>query len=193
MRANLGQFSDADRLDGLIEAVAARADRVAFAALFEHFAPRVKAMMRRAGVSEAAADDLAQDTMLKVWRKASQFDPAYGGAAAWIFTIARNVRIDARRREQRGTAYEIQDIDAEFLVDDTPGPDAHTAAAQIGRRARAAIDGLAPEQRRILEMSIYEDRAHADIALRLQIPLGTVKSRLRLAMARLRGLLEEFS
>src|SRR5208283_6116419 len=87
----------------LIRAIAANQDRSAFATLFEYFGPRIKAFMQRSGVSEATAEELAQETMLAVWRKAALFDPASAGAAAWIFTIARNLRIDAHRREQRGS------------------------------------------------------------------------------------------
>ena len=85
----------------LIEAVATRRDRAAFVALFEHFAPRVKTFMLRSGASEATAEEIAQETMLTVWRKADSFVPGSAGAAAWIFTIARNLRIDALRRERR--------------------------------------------------------------------------------------------
>src|SRR5271166_6910562 len=88
----------------LIRAIADQEDRAAFAALFEYFAPRIKAFMQRSGVGEASCEELAQETMLALWRKAALFDPASTGAAAWIFTIARNLRIDAYRREQRGGA-----------------------------------------------------------------------------------------
>ena len=86
----------------LIEAVAVSQDRAAFATLFEHFAPRVKTFLQRSGVTEASADELAQETLLIVWRKAALFDPSTAGAVAWIFTIARNIRIDAHRRGRRG-------------------------------------------------------------------------------------------
>ena len=94
--------SDRVQWGSLVSAIAKRQDRAAFAALFEFFAPRIKAFMLRSGASEASAEELAQETMLAVWRKAALFDPASAGAAAWIFTIARNLRIDAHRRERRG-------------------------------------------------------------------------------------------
>jgi RNA polymerase sigma-70 factor (ECF subfamily) len=185
------RMSDAARWAELIKAVAANQDRYAFAALFEHFAPRVKTFMRRSGASEANADELAQETLLKVWRKASLFDPASIGASAWIFTIARNLRIDALRREKRGKASESSDIDLEFFVDEHPRPDIHLATAQTETRVRKALAALSDEQYRVVELSFYEDRAHAEIAEILKIPLGTVKSRLRLAMNRLRALLDD--
>lgn len=177
----------------LIDAVGRQQDRAAFAALFAHFAPRVKTFLRRSGASEASAEEVAQETMIQVWRKAALFDPSTGGAAAWIFTIARNLRIDALRREQRGAAHEVQDVDAEFHVDESPLPDSRLAAAQDERRVRGALAHLSQEQMRVVELSFYQEKAHGEIAQLLEIPLGTVKSRLRLAMGRLRGLLDEMS
>ena len=98
-------------------------DRVAFATLFEYFAPRIKSFLQRAGVGEASAEELAQETMLAVWRKAALFHPESAGAAAWIFTIARNLRIDAHRRYGRGGVIETSDVEIEFQIDDSPLPD----------------------------------------------------------------------
>jgi len=185
--------SDSGYWVSLIEAVAVHEDRAAFGALFEHFAPLVKTFMRRSGVTEASADELAQETLLAVWRKASLFDPSTAGAAAWIFTIARNLRIDSYRRGRRDGLTESSDVDAEFQVDDSPGPDSRLAAAQAETRVRAALAQLSEDQRRVLELSFYEEKAHGEIARILRIPLGTAKSRSRLAMNRLRNLLGEFS
>ena len=176
----------------LIRAIAADRDRVAFARLFEYFAPRVKSFMLRSGVAAATAEELAQETMLTVWRKADLFEPASAGAA-WIFTIARNLRIDAHRREQRGGQIMACDVDIEFQVDKSPRPDALMVANQVEKRVRAALTGLSAEQARVVELSFFEEKAHAEIAQILGIPLGTVKSRLRLAMKRLRDLLGELS
>lgn len=183
---------DAARWSRLIEAVAIAQDRAAFAALFEHFAPRVKMFMLRFGANEASAEEVAQETLLAVWRKAALFDPASVGAAAWIFTIARNLRIDALRREQRGGPRD-DDTDLEQYVDDSPPPDSRLAAAQYEQRVRTAMAQLSDDQMRVVELSFFEEKAHAEIAEQLQIPLGTVKSRLRLAMARLRTLLGDLS
>jgi RNA polymerase sigma-70 factor (ECF subfamily) len=174
--------SKSDHVDWarLISAIATDQDRGAFAELFEYFAPRIKAFMQRSGLGEAAAEELAQEALLAVWRKAGLFDPASAGAAAWIFTIARNLRIDAYRREQRGGLTGTSDVDLEFQVDDAP-------------RVRAALSQLSADQVRVVELSFFEEKAHAEIAELLGIPLGTVKSRLRLAMSRLRNLLSELS
>ena len=176
-----------------IEAVALRRDRAALASLFGHFAPRVKTYMRRSGASESEAENLAQETMLKLWRKAELFNPATSGAAGWVFTIARNLRIDALRRERRGGLHDASDIDDEFLLDDAPLPDAALATRQSEARIRGALSELPNEQQRVVELSFYQEKAHAEISEVLGIPLGTVKSRLRLAMAKLRSLIGEQS
>jgi RNA polymerase sigma-70 factor (ECF subfamily) len=181
----------AQRWEALIGAIAARQDRDAFAEVFSYFAPRVKAYLQRSGASETQAEEVAQETMLSVWRKAALFNPASAGAATWIFTIARNARIDAIRRERRGGAIRVGEVEAEYEIDSAPAPDARLVAAEGEARVRAALTQLSEEQLRVVRMSFFEELAHAEIAGALKIPLGTVKSRLRLAMKRLRGLLDE--
>ena len=188
-----GATSDAARWAGLIEAVATRQDRESFATLFEYFAPRIKAFMRRSGASDQSADELAQETLLAVWSKAKLFDPKSVGATAWIFTIARNLRIDVLRREKRTGMDFTVEIDSEFHVDEGPQPDASLSMSQTESRVRKALTFLSEDQQRVIELSFFEEKAHADIAQTLRIPLGTVKSRLRLAVNRLRGLLGDFS
>ena len=188
-----GAASDAVRWAGLIEAIALRADRTAFAELFAHFAPRIKTFMLRSGATAQSADELAQEALLAVWSKAKLFDPTSTGAAAWIFTIARNLRIDEVRRQKRTPTHDTAEVELEFQVDAGPQPDAGLAASQVESRVRSALAGLPDDQLRVIELSFFEEKAHAEIAETLRIPLGTVKSRLRLAMNRLRGLLGDFS
>jgi len=171
---------------GLIVAVATRGDRSAFAALFAHFAPRVKSYMLRLGAAPEAAEELAQETLLTVWRKAALFDPARAGASTWIFAIARNLRIDAVRRERR-PAIEDDPSDGRAEVE----PDALVAAAERGERLREAIAALPPDQAEVVRLSFFQDKPHSEVARDLGLPLGTVKSRLRLALARLRGQVED--
>ncbi len=168
----------------LIGRIAAAADRTAFAELFQHFAPRVKSYAIRLGAAGPAAEELAQETLLMVWRKAAQFDPARASASTWIFTIARNLRIDALRRERPLPAPQ-EDID--------PSPLAETvlSGAEQDGRVRQALRSLPPEQLQVIELSFFSEAPHSVIAERLGLPLGTVKSRLRLAMGRLRALLED--
>lgn len=169
-----------------LSAIALLRDREAFERLFGYFAPRIKTLMRRSGLDDAAAEELAQEALLAVWRKAHLFDPTTTGASAWIFTIARNLRIDALRRERGQPA---SDVDVEFLLDGGAGADAVVAAGERESRVHRALAALPPEQVKVVELSFYQERAHGEIAAALGIPLGTVKSRLRLAMTKLRGLL----
>ena len=173
----------------LIAAVAQQQDKAAFAQLFAHFAPRIKAFLRRSGLDEHAAEELAQEALLRVWRKAEKFDPGVGDAAAWIFTIARNLRIDALRRARGDATQGASDIEDEYLRDEAPLPDAVLAQRQSGEHVRRALASLPPDQQRVIELSFYQEEAHGRIAELLDIPLGTVKSRLRLAAAKLRSVL----
>jgi RNA polymerase sigma-70 factor (ECF subfamily) len=170
-----------------IEAVALRRDRAAFAALFAHFAPRVKAYLLRLGASPATADDLAQETLLLVWRKAAYFDRDKASAATWVFTIARNLRIDALRREHYPAA---GDDDLLGAVDETPLADGFVASREDAQRLRHALHALPESQAEVVRLAFFSDKPHREIERDLGIPLGTVKSRLRLALARLRLLLE---
>ena len=177
--------SDAARL---IEAIAANRDREAFTRLFEHFAPRVKSLMLRSGATSGQAEELAQETLLMVWRKASLFDSARAGPAAWIFTIARNLRIDGLRRAGR-EANAVMNMDA--APDEAERPDELFITAEQDEKVHAALEKLNEDQRRVVHLSFVQDKPHAEIALELGIPLGTVKSRIRLAMNRLRQILDE--
>jgi RNA polymerase sigma factor (sigma-70 family) len=170
-------------LADLLAAVAERQDRRAFATLFAHFAPRLKAYMRRLGLEQARAEDLVQEVMLIVWRRASLYDRAQASVSTWIFTIARNRRIDDLRRERRP---EIDPEDPLLVRDDTPAADLLVARAQVGQRLRAAVEALPQEQAEVLRRNFFEDKAHGAIAEELGLPLGTVKSRLRLALSKLR-------
>lgn len=171
----------------LLLAIAARRDRAAFATLFGRFAPKVKAWFQKTGTPAAQAEDLTQETMLTVWRKAELFDPARAGASTWIFTIARNQRIDAARR----AALRVFDGDDPSMTPPEPtAPDAAFDTVQREQLVREALCSLTPDQAAVVRLSFFEDRPHAEIEQVLGIPLGTVKSRLRLAMQRLRARLD---
>jgi RNA polymerase sigma-70 factor (ECF subfamily) len=180
---SLMEAPDAGRLNALVVAVAASRDRAAFQSLFDHFAPRVKGYLMRLGAGSAVAEDLAQEAMLAVWRKAALFDPAKASAATWIFTIARNLRIDAIRRERRP---ELDPNDPALQPQAGEGADESMDRAKAEDRLRAALAGLPREQSEIIELSFLAEKPHSLIASELGLPLGTVKSRIRLAMARLR-------
>lgn len=168
---------------------AGRKDRDAFATLFQYFAPRIKTMMMRSGLPDQRAEDIAQDTMLAVWHKAHLFDPAGAGPSAWIYTIARNLRIDRLRREQREKRLE-GDVAAGSDAEQTL-PDSQLVTGQSEEHVRLGLAKLSEEQKTVVTLSFFENKPHSEIAQTLGIPLGTVKSRLRLAIKRLRTLLEE--
>lgn len=179
-----------DDLVRAVRAVAQNQDRHAFALIFGHFAPRVKAYLLRLGADSASAEDLMQDIMLSVWRHAGSYDPDQAAVSTWIFTIARNRRIDALRRAKRP---EIA-ADDPSLVPDPPAPaDQQVEAGQWQRRLSEAIGDLPPEQSDMLRLAYFNDQSHSDIAATLKLPLGTVKSRLRLAIGRLRAKLGDRS
>ncbi|GGF47263.1 RNA polymerase sigma factor [Azorhizobium oxalatiphilum] len=181
---------EGDAFNQMILAIATRADRDAFASLFRHFAPRLKTFLMRSGLSATAAEEIAQETMLNVWRKAAYFDPAKAGAATWIFTIARNLKIDALRRE-RPVAQLPSDSDD--TPDDAPDGEERMLAQERETKVRAALASLTAEQAHIVRLSFFQEKPHAQIAQELGIPLGTAKSRVRLALTRLRSLLEDMA
>ena len=167
-----------------VEAIALRGDRDAFAKLFTHYAPRVKAYLMKLGLQNAQAEELTQEVMVTVWRKAATFDRRQASVGTWIFRIARNRRIDAFRRELR----------ADYDQDDPalqPAPEAAPSdaveAADREEAVAAAMGQLPPEQMELIRRAFYEGLTHREIAEATGLPLGTVKSRLRLAFDKLRG------
>ena len=171
----------------ILARVAATKDRQAFAELFDHFAPRVKSFMMRKGAIAEQAEDLVQETMIAVWSKAALYVQDRGSVATWIFTIARNLRIDRLRREKSNQYTDIDDYDA---ISDEPGQDEALRRLQEDSAVAKALAQIPPEQRELLILSYVEDLPQSEIAARLQIPLGTVKSRMRLAYRRMKKMLE---
>jgi RNA polymerase sigma-70 factor (ECF subfamily) len=176
----------AARMNALLVSVGARADRAALVALFDHFAPRVKSYLLRLGASSALAEDLAQEAMLTVWRKAALFDPSRASASTWIFTVARNLRIDAIRRERRP---EFDPNDPALVPDEEVAADTQMVRDDDDARVRDALAQLSPDQAQVVQMSFFADKPHSQIAQELGLPLGTVKSRLRLAMVKIRSVM----
>jgi RNA polymerase sigma-70 factor (ECF subfamily) len=172
--------------DQLIVAVAQTRDRDAFARLFQHFAPRLKAWLIKGGAVDAVAEEFAQEAMLTVWRKAELFDSRMAHASTWIFTIARNRRLDALRKDTR-----IPPLDLMPPSVDPDRPDSLLEGRQDAVRIREAMAGLTAEQAQVLHLAFFLDQPHSAIAERLHLPLGTVKSRIRKAMLKLRATLEQ--
>jgi len=183
LHEGLDAAGDPAALADCIEAIAARADKAAFASLFSYFAPRLKAYLVRLGLETAQAEEVAQDVMVTVWRKAASYDRRQASASTWIFRIARNRRIDVFRRERRADL-DANDPGLQPAVE--PTPDTVTEAAQMEVHVRLAMEQLSPDQRDLVRAAFYEDLSHSQIAERTGIPLGTVKSRLRQAFGKLR-------
>ena len=160
-------------------------DKEAFAAIFSHFAPRVKGFLMKSGAAADLAEECAQDVMVTLWNKAHLFDPSRASVATWIFTIARNRRIDILRKENRPEP------------EDLPwGPEAEPDQADVlalqqeSSRLKAAIQALPDAQRDLIQKAYFGDLSHREIAVQTGLPLGTIKSRIRLALDRLRHVMK---
>lgn len=180
--------SQAVAMTDLLVKIARDRDKQAFASLFAYYAPRVKGYLIRQGADDGTAEELAQEALLTAWRKADRFDPTKASAGTWIFTVARNLRIDALRKGRRP---EFDPEDPAFVPDPAESPDAAIQADQTRVRIRKAMADLPEEQATVIRLSFFEDKPHGEIAEQLGLPLGTVKSRLRLAMRRIKSSLGE--
>ncbi|WP_343080687.1 sigma-70 family RNA polymerase sigma factor [Ostreiculturibacter nitratireducens] len=157
------------------------ADRAAFADLFRHFAPRVKAFLMKSGTDAGLAEECAQDVMATLWQKAHLYDPERASVATWIFTIARNRRIDAIRKARRP-----EPEDLPWGPEHEPDQAEVVALQQETERLGEALAQLPDKQRELIERAFFGDRSHSEIAAETGLPLGTIKSRIRLALERLR-------
>ncbi len=164
-----------------LEAIRDRQDQKAFADLFSYFAPRVKAFLMKSGAPHDVAEECAQDVMATLWRKAHMFDGTKASVATWVFTIARNRRIDMARKSRRPEP------------EDLPwGPDAEPGAAEVMALQQEtellgrALATLPEKQRKLIERAYFGELSHSEIAAETGLPLGTIKSRIRLALDRLR-------
>ncbi|WP_415893961.1 sigma-70 family RNA polymerase sigma factor [Neptuniibacter sp. PT8_73] len=155
-------------------------DKALFVQLFKHFAPKIKAYIIRLGLVESTAEELMQETMASVWRKAHMYQKSKAAASTWIFTLARNQSIDWMRKQK----YPEYSLD-EWHEEADESQDTCTDVV-LSARMQASIDKLPELQAQAIYMSFYEGRSHSEIADRLGIPLGSVKSRIRLASEKLR-------
>ncbi|HRN85101.1 MAG TPA: sigma-70 family RNA polymerase sigma factor [Hyphomicrobium sp.] len=171
----------------LLQRVAANRDVEAFRMLFQTYAPRVKSYMMRQGADPNTAEELAQETLLTVWRKAELYSGDKGSATTWIFTIARNLRIDRLRRE---VAWQPLPDDIEEEASADPAPDEIVSEHERRDRVQAVLAELPADQAEVVTLAYVEGLSHSEIAERLGLPLGTVKSRMRLAYQKIRGELE---
>ena len=164
-----------------IAAIARTQDQTAFAEVFRHFAPRVKAFLMKSGADAALAEDCMQDVMATLWNKAHLYDPSRAAVSTWIFTIARNRKIDLLRRYARP-----EPEDLPWGPEDVPDQADVLALQQETTKLAAAINALPEKQRQLIERAYFGDLTHSEIAAETGLPLGTIKSRIRLALDRLR-------
>lgn len=184
----LAPLPSADDHARLIQAVAISQDRQAYVALFSYFAPRVKGFLVKSGLSDQVAEEVAQETMLMVWRKARFCDPRRGTVSSWIFAIARNQRIDRFRKER--VQPPNRDVDPGYVPDPPLTGEEVALTKERAYRLRTALSLLSKEQLSVLRLSFFSERPHMEISRELGIPLGTVKSRARLALRKLNALLD---
>jgi RNA polymerase sigma-70 factor (ECF subfamily) len=178
----------AEEQESLTLRVARTRDRDAFAALFDHFAPRLKGYLQRLGLDAGAAEEIVQETMIVLWHKAGLFDPRKSSLATWLYRVARNRRIDLARRQ---AARSFDQLDPTLQPEAMEEPGAALDARARGERVRAALAGLPDDQREAVRLAFFAGLSHSEISARTGLPMGTVKSRIRLAFGRLRQALEE--
>jgi RNA polymerase sigma factor (sigma-70 family) len=176
------------RFARLARAVAEDRDRAAFAELFDYFAPRIKSYLQRLGMASPQAEELMQEVMIALWHKAGLFDPSKSSLATWLFRVARNRRIDALRRDRSGL---IDPTDPALHPTAPASPNETMDAEQRDARVRLAMESLPQEQIELIRMAFFIGLSHSQIAEQTGLPLGTVKSRIRLAFGRLRKALDE--
>lgn len=161
--------------------VAADGDKAAFAALFRHFAPRVKSYLMKRGASDTQAEDAMQEAFATIWHRAHLYDPVKAAASTWIFTIARNKLLDALRKQSRPEPEDLPET-----VEHAASAEEAVNFGQEQALLHAAIKRLPQKQRDMIERAFLGDLTHAEISEQTDLPLGTIKSRIRLGLERLR-------
>ena len=171
-----------------IALIASDRSEAAFDVLFRYFAPRVKSYCQRLGCDPSVAEEITQDAMVSIWRNAAQFDPSKASPSTWIFAIARNLSIDRFRKSKRP---QFDPDDPALVPDDAKPPDLLIERANADQALRKIMDSLSANERSVLLLSFFENLSHSEISRRLEIPIGTVKSRIRLAFGKIRSALDE--
>lgn len=188
LSARIMQGEDRDRFARLTKAVAELRDQGAFTELFDHFAPRLKAWLTRQGMRADEAEELVQEVMTILWHRASLYDPTRSSLSTWLFRIARNRRIDAERRARNR---KIDGSDIYIHVDEVPGVDILFESEERDALVQQALTQIPAEQMELIQAAFFLGQSHSEIAAATGLPLGTVKSRIRLAFDRLRRVLED--
>ena len=187
IKAEALSMNSDDELSLCIDLIGKNQDKLAFGTIFKYFAPRLKSFLIKAGSTDSQAEEVIQEVMIAVWTKSASYDSNKSSVSTWIYTIARNKRIDKIRKEKRHYLSE-SDEGLEIPVDSTQEKEIFTA--QVSNSLKKYMANLPDEQSRLLKLSYFYNKTHADISEELQIPLGTVKSRIRLALTKMRHLVE---
>ena len=187
IKSDIRNFNSDDELTLCLKAIGQNQDRQAFSIIFKYFAPRLKSFLIKAGSTDSQAEEVIQEVMIAVWTKASTYDNSKSSVSTWVYTIARNKRIDKIRKERRHYLSE-SDEGLEIPVDSTQ--EKEILSSQLSSNLKKYMANLPEEQSKLLKLSYFYDKTHADISEELKIPLGTVKSRIRLALTKMRHLVE---
>jgi RNA polymerase sigma-70 factor (ECF subfamily) len=185
-RTDVPQMADAQDWNTRLKTVGETQDKASFSLLFEHFSPRLKSFLLKAGnLSEESAEELVQETMIKVWRRSSTYSPAQATASTWIYTIARNTRIDWFRKQSRENP---EALNADDIYDNNEDESPYSTLVQTRRNDRISqqLQELPREQSEVLRMMYLRGMSGQQISDAMGLPLGTVKSRTRLALAKLK-------
>ena len=176
-----------DALSDCLENIAINQDKLAFSTIFNYFAPRLKSFLIKAGSLETQAEEVIQEVMIAVWTKAGTYDKNKSSVSTWIYTIARNKRIDKLRKDKR---HFLSDNDEGLEIPVESTQESEIFNSQLSSNINKYIETLPKEQGLLLKLSYFYNKTHADISEELKIPLGTVKSRIRLALSKMRHLVE---
>ena len=168
--------------------VAESQDIGSFKKIFDYFSPRLKSFLMRSGADEAIAEEIIQETMTIIWTKADYYDPKMASPSTWIYTIARNKKIDILRKSRKAI---LEDIDTAVLPPVESKADENIEHDQKFEMITQYLDDLPEDQLNLLKMNFFEEKSHGEISEITKIPLGTVKSRIRLALEKIRGKLEK--
>jgi len=177
-------------MSGNLARIAAERDEAAFADLYDYYAGRVKSFLMGKGMNEDVAEELMQEIMLTVWRRAASYDPQKAAASTWQFTIARNRRIDYLRGNSR-IEVELDDEMLDVETTESDPQERYVTEAQSAALLERALARLPQEQRQVMHLSYFRGQSHGAIARWLDLPIGTVKSRIRLAMQSVRAYLKD--
>ncbi|MAH88618.1 MAG: RNA polymerase subunit sigma [Pelagibacterales bacterium] len=187
IKADFQTLNSDDELSLCINAIGVNQDKQAFSTIFKYFAPRLKSFLVKAGSTDSQAEEVIQEVMIAVWTKSATYDSSKSSVSTWVYTIARNKRIDKIRKEKRHYLSE-SDEGLEIPVDSTQ--EKEILSAQLSSSLKKYMSNLPKEQSKLLQLSYFYNKTHADISEELKIPLGTVKSRIRLALTKMRHLVE---